>query len=116
MNSDQDNNQRLPVKHSTSDIQIQPETAAQAVMGHLPGSDAIEPDEKIQIAREEGYDPMAIDLARWMFMLQLAGRKGLVPELAFFFKHPLGENAARTFQDQLAALDQLESEIINKLQ
>lgn len=57
--------------------------------------------------------PMAIDLARWMFMLQLAGRRGLVPELAFFFKHPLGENAARTFQDQLAALDQLESEIIS---
>jgi myo-inositol-1-phosphate synthase len=60
--------------------------------------------------------PMAIDLARWMFMLQLAGHRGLVPELAFFFKHPLGENAARTFQDQLAALDQLESEIIHKLQ
>jgi len=63
MNPDQDNNQRLPVKHNASDIQIQPETAAQAVMGHLPGSDAIEPDEKIQIAREEGYDPMAINLA-----------------------------------------------------
>jgi myo-inositol-1-phosphate synthase len=60
--------------------------------------------------------PMAIDLARWMFMLQLAGRRGLVPELAFFFKHPLGPNASRTFQDQLAALDQLEAEIINALQ
>jgi myo-inositol-1-phosphate synthase len=60
--------------------------------------------------------PMAIDLARWMFMLQLAGHRGLVPELAFFFKHPLGEKTARTFQDQLAALDQLESEIIHKLQ
>lgn len=57
--------------------------------------------------------PMAIDLARWMFMLQLAGRKGLVPELAFFFKHPLGENAARAFQDQLAALDQLEAEVMS---
>ena len=47
----------------------------------------------------------SIDLARWMFMLQLVGRRGLVPELAFFFKHPLGAKAARTFQDQLAALD-----------
>jgi len=60
--------------------------------------------------------PMAIDLARWMFMLQLAGRRGLVPELAFFFKHPLGENAARTFQDQLAALDHLEAEVLKALQ
>jgi len=57
--------------------------------------------------------PMAIDLARWMFMLQLVGRRGLVPELAFFFKHPLGEHAARTFQDQLAALDQLEAEVMS---
>ncbi len=32
-------------------------------MGHLPATDAIDPDEKIQLAREEGYDPMAIDLA-----------------------------------------------------
>ncbi|CAB1062218.1 hypothetical protein D1BOALGB6SA_6994 [Olavius sp. associated proteobacterium Delta 1] len=62
MNSDQDN-QRLPVKLSASDVQIQPATAAQAVMGHLPGTDSIKSDEKIQIAREEGYDPMAIDLA-----------------------------------------------------
>jgi myo-inositol-1-phosphate synthase len=60
--------------------------------------------------------PMAIDLARWMFMLRLTGRRGLVPELAFFFKHPLGENAARTFQDQLAALDHLEAEVLNALQ
>jgi myo-inositol-1-phosphate synthase len=57
--------------------------------------------------------PMVIDLARWMFMLQLAGRRGLVPELAFFFKHPLGANVLRTFQDQLAALDQLEAEVMS---
>jgi len=62
MTSDQDN-QRLPVKHSASDVQVQPATGAQAAMGHLPGTDAIEPEEKIQLAREEGYDPMAIDLA-----------------------------------------------------
>jgi myo-inositol-1-phosphate synthase len=60
--------------------------------------------------------PMVIDLARWLFMLQLTGRKGLVPELAFFFKNPLGENAPRMFQDQLAALDQLEAEILSTLE
>lgn len=58
--------------------------------------------------------PMAIDLARWMFMLQMIGRKGLIPELAFFFKNPLGQIAPRTFQDQLAALDDLEAEVISK--
>ena len=63
MASDQEN-QRLPVIHNASDVhQVQPESAAQAVMGQLPGTDSIETDEKIQIAREEGYDPMAIDLA-----------------------------------------------------
>jgi hypothetical protein len=63
MASDQEN-QRLPVIHNASDVhQVQPESAARAVMGHLPGTDSIESDEKIQIAREEGYDPMAIDLA-----------------------------------------------------
>ena len=62
MNSDQDN-QRLPVQHNASDLQVQPETSARAVMGHLPGTDAIDHEEKIQLAREEGYDSMAIDLA-----------------------------------------------------
>jgi myo-inositol-1-phosphate synthase len=60
--------------------------------------------------------PMVIDLARWLSMLQMVGRRGLVPELAFFFKHPLGKDAPQTFPDQLAALDHLESEIINTLQ
>jgi len=62
MNPDQDN-QRLPVKHNASDVQIQRETAARAALDHLPGTEAIETGEKIQLAREEGYDPMAIDLA-----------------------------------------------------
>jgi len=62
MASDQDN-QQLPVIQNASDVRIQPETAAQAVMGHLPGAESIDTDEKIQLAREEGYDPMAIDLA-----------------------------------------------------
>jgi hypothetical protein len=62
MASDQDKD-RLPVKHGASNVQIPPETAAQAVMGYLPRTDSIESDEKIHIAREEGYDPMAIELA-----------------------------------------------------
>ena len=47
MNTDQDN-QRLPVIQNASDVRVQPETAAQAVMGHLPETDSIDTDEKIQ--------------------------------------------------------------------
>jgi hypothetical protein len=62
MASDQEN-QQLPVTRTPPDVQLQPETSAQAVLGYLPKTDSIEPDEKIDIAREEGYDPMAIELA-----------------------------------------------------
>jgi myo-inositol-1-phosphate synthase len=51
--------------------------------------------------------PLVIDLARWMVSLQSAGRSGLVPELGFYFKKPLGPNPPLTFQDQLAKLDEL---------
>ena len=33
------------------------------MLGYLPGSESMDSAERIQIAREEGYDPMAIDLA-----------------------------------------------------
>jgi hypothetical protein len=62
MTSDQDES-GLPDKYEPSNVQIQPETAAQAVMGFLPQTESITTDEKIRIAREEGYDPMAIELA-----------------------------------------------------
>ena len=52
--------------------------------------------------------PLVIDLARWMVSLQMAGRSGLVPELGFYFKKPLGSNPPLSFQDQLARLGQLE--------
>jgi myo-inositol-1-phosphate synthase len=51
--------------------------------------------------------PLVIDLAWWMVSLQAAGRSGLVPELGFYFKKPLGPNPPITFQDQLAQLDRL---------
>ena len=62
MASDQEKD-RLPIKFNTSDIELQPETAAQAVMGYLPRTDSIGPEDKVHIAREEGYHPMAIELA-----------------------------------------------------
>ncbi len=51
--------------------------------------------------------PLVIDLARWMSSLQAAGRRGLVPELGFYFKKPLGSNPPLSFQDQLFQLSQL---------
>lgn len=55
--------------------------------------------------------PMAIDLARWAAALKKAGIGGPVPELGFFFKKPVGADPAVTFQDQLTALDRIESKI-----
>jgi len=59
--------------------------------------------------------PLVLDLARWMVALKAAGRGGPVPELAFFFKTPVGENAPATFQDQLSALDLLERECVESV-
>ena len=45
--------------------------------------------------------PLVLDLARWMVALQKAGKSGLIPELGFYFKKPLGDWVAPTFEDQL---------------
>ena len=55
--------------------------------------------------------PMALDIARWMAALQRTGRKGLVPELAFYYKKSAGTHNLFTFQEQLAALETLEKQI-----
>lgn len=57
--------------------------------------------------------PLVLDLCRWMAALQNAGRAGLVPELAFFFKKPAGGKRLLTFQDQVIALESLEKELID---
>jgi len=54
--------------------------------------------------------PMVLDLARWMVALKQAGRSGLIPELGFFFKKPMGANPPLTFQDQIRALEKLAGE------
>jgi len=54
--------------------------------------------------------PLILDLARWIAAIKLAGRSGPVPELAFFFKKPVGDNAPLSFQDQIAGLKRLERE------
>jgi myo-inositol-1-phosphate synthase len=51
--------------------------------------------------------PMALDLARWVVLLQAAGRGGAVPELGFYFKKPEGEQPATTYEDQLRDLKSL---------
>lgn len=53
--------------------------------------------------------PMALDLARWAVALHMAGFAGPVPELGFYFKKPVGDNAPLTFENQLSALEGLES-------
>jgi len=60
--------------------------------------------------------PMALDLARWMAILQMLGRTGPVAELGFFFKKPVGENPPITYPEQLAALSRLEAECLAQLE
>jgi myo-inositol-1-phosphate synthase len=54
--------------------------------------------------------PLILDLSRWMAVLKLTGRSGLIPELGFYFKKPLGENPPLNFQDQVHSLRELEKE------
>jgi myo-inositol-1-phosphate synthase len=58
--------------------------------------------------------PMVLDLARWMAALKMAGCSGAVPELGFYFKKPIGENPALSFQDQIHRLRDLEKECDEK--
>ena len=51
--------------------------------------------------------PLVLDLARWMVVLQGAGRSGPIPELAFYYKQPVGDDPPVTFQDQLSRLREL---------
>ena len=62
MNSDQDK-PLLPARRFPSDAQIRPETDVKTSIGFLPKTGTIQADERIPIARDEGYDPMAIELA-----------------------------------------------------
>ena len=62
MNSNQ-NDSRLPVKPDSNDVRAQPENDLPAVMGYLPKTGTLEMEERISMAQEEGYDPLAIQLA-----------------------------------------------------
>ena len=58
---------------------------------------------------------LVLDLARWMVVLQMAERSGPIPELAFYFKQPVGDHPPLTFQDQVAKLHGLELACDQKL-
>lgn len=59
--------------------------------------------------------PLILDLARWMAALKMAGRSGTIPELAFYFKKPVGENPPLSFQDQIFSLQALAMECDQKI-
>ncbi len=62
MNSDKDKSQ-LPVESDSSLTPVPDNAQIQDASGILPRSDSIQPDEKMAIARSEGFHPMAIELA-----------------------------------------------------
>lgn len=57
--------------------------------------------------------PLVLDLARWMAALSTSGRKGLIPELGFYFKKPMGDCPPVSFQEQLNCLHSLENEFLH---
>jgi len=59
--------------------------------------------------------PLVLDLARWIAVLQMAGRRGPVPELAFYFKKAVGNSPPLTFQDQITSLARLELECAERI-
>ena len=54
---------QLPVKSDSSPAAVQDGSEIQGAEGFLPRSNSIRIDEKITIARQEGFDPLAIKLA-----------------------------------------------------
>jgi hypothetical protein len=62
MDSDQ-NNSQLPIKSDSSPAQIQGGSEVQTDLVFLPRTDTIQLAEKISIAQDEGFDPLAIELA-----------------------------------------------------
>jgi myo-inositol-1-phosphate synthase len=52
--------------------------------------------------------PMVLDLARWMAVIRMTDRSGPIPELDFYFKKGIVDDGPVTFEDQLAALSELE--------
>ena len=62
MDSDQHKPQ-LPVKSDTGTPQVQDGSEIQGVPGFLPRTDSVQIDEKITIAQDEGFHPLAIELA-----------------------------------------------------
>jgi len=62
MNSDQHKSQ-LPATPDSMPAQMQSEAEIQGPPGFLPRTDTIQIDEKIAIARSEGFNPLAIELA-----------------------------------------------------
>lgn len=62
MTSDPDK-PRLPARRLPDETKIRPDTDIRDIIGFLPKTETVETDEKIPIALDEGYDPMAIELA-----------------------------------------------------
>jgi len=62
MDSDQ-NNSQLPVKSDSTPAQAQDGSEIQSAPGFLPRTDSIQIDERIAIAQDEGFNPLAIELA-----------------------------------------------------
>ena len=80
MDPDQ-NKPQLPVKSNSSPNPVQDGSEIRGAAGFIPPSDSIQIDEKIAIARDEGFHPLAIELAIGSYDVS-AGHKLLLFGLA----------------------------------
>ena len=62
MDSDQ-NNSQLPVKSDSTTARARSKSEIQGAPGILPQTDSIQLEEKVAIAQDEGFNPLAIELA-----------------------------------------------------
>ncbi len=73
MDPDQ-NKPQLPVKSDSSPAAVPDGSEIQSAEGSVPRSNSIRIDEKIAIARQEGFDPLAIELAIGSYQTPAAHR------------------------------------------
>lgn len=62
MDTDQ-NNSQLPARSETTPARAQDRSEIQGVPGFLPRTDSVRLEDKISIAQDEGFNPLAIELA-----------------------------------------------------
>ena len=126
MDSNQ-NNSQLPVKTNSTPAQIQGGSEIQTDLGFLPRTDSIQLEEKISIAQDEGFNPLAIELAMGsyetpaaykllLFILTIiaAALVAFLFPINRFFKPKTDDLGTMTIGDPIIAESQMQLNVFNE--